>query len=281
MGQPAFTVQTPFGDPPIVVDLGGHKVTSDFTTTTPTFQAAVMVINGTLRNGTLAAPAFSIDGWFDHLKVPAGGGIGASEDFAKVTNSVFAGGSIRAGSNSEVSVYHSKFTNGSAISGNHEEGIHVYGSTFIGPGTGITTGDTFFRQDFVGSTFKSGSNGMTLSLSLAPAGAPSQIVANTVKDAPGDGISVFAPSSNTGIVVVGNTVTGSGGDGIKVNIVDNGNAATPPGGISITANNAAANAGYGIDVPTPGPDVTFTDGGGNAASGNGLGDCLNIACFPS
>src|SRR5262249_10185468 len=148
---------------------------------------------------------------------------------ARVTNSVISGGGIFAGDGS-IAVYHSKFTNGSSISG-HNADMHVVGNTFIGPGTGIFNVTAGFPQDIDANTFKNGSAGISIT-----GLASGRIAGNTIKSPGGDGIVVDSGSS-AGLFVVGNTVTGGAGDGIHVLADDNGSGPFLSD-VTLTANNA-------------------------------------------
>ena len=72
-------------------------------------------------------------------------------------------------------------------------------------------------------------------------------------------------------------ISDGNGDGIHVVTDDTGSGPFLIGG-TIRGNNTTRNARYGIELPAPGPSITFTDGGGNTAFRNSLGQCLNIAC---
>ena len=96
-----------------------------------------------------------------------------------------------------------------------------------------------------------------------------------------------SPITPTGNVVVRNDASGNAADGIRITAASRDttverNAADRNGldGIRVLSplttlirNNADRNAGWGIEA-VPG----VTDGGGNHARGNVLGQCMGVAC---
>jgi large repetitive protein len=86
---------------------------------------------------------------------------------------------------------------------------------------------------------------------------------------PGDGIVVDAETTNT--LLVRNDVRGFTGSGFPVYVGDGIRVESPS--TTITRNVSNDNGRWGI-LAVPG----VIDGGGNTASGNGLGQCLNVSC---
>ena len=148
-------------------------------------------------------------------------------------------------------------------------GNTVNGAGTFGPSDNIGFGvllDGASGNVLAGNEFRGG-RGPAIQIGADPDQVPpptatgNAVVRNDASDNAADGIRVTAASRDT--TVERNAADRNGGDGIHV--------LSPL--TTLTRNNADRNAGWGIEAV-----LGVTDGGGNHARGNALGQCTVVAC---
>jgi Periplasmic copper-binding protein (NosD) len=128
------------------------------------------------------------------------------------------------------------------------------------PSNSLDAGVALFGND--NQLTKNLASGNTLGFLMG--GSANRVEQNSALTNFGDGFSVIGGAGSTGNVLLGNLAAGNTGDGIDVD--------TP--GVQLTRNTANDNRELGIEA-VPGT----IDGGGNKASGNGNPlQCLNVFC---
>jgi nitrous oxidase accessory protein NosD len=179
-----------------------------------------------------------------------------------VNNSQFVRSSIVSGSQSNTYIYNSQFTegnisamwlwaSGTVINSCPAGAVAGFDINKYGAGVAQVSGNTI--------------RGCDIGIYLPGPEWESQVVGNLLS---GNriGLKYQAPSSAKTLEIAGNVLTKNTGDGL---------IGTGDGAVTITANSASNNSGHGINVT----GAQITDGGGNAASGNGVTPaCIGVVC---
>lgn len=283
---------------PIVVDLGGHTVSSSNAMPAMCGDLRVTIyinqVGVTLKNGRIVAPA-GATGVCDlgrqvqasNLILDAGewherpGG----SNVMTLRDSTFLHGAAFVATQNTTNLLNDAFLNGptgssapTAIS--ISQGAGAFASNFItGYGTGMSVGTTGGTPLTVRGNVILHS-GIGIDLNDEGIGT---IEGNLVVGSQGDGIFVHPIGATTGLVDH-NVVLFNGGDGIHFGATFPNPYATQPAPYTVTAtaNVAIANAKFGIETPgSTYPNIVVNDGGGNVALLNGATpQCLNITCTP-
>ncbi len=130
---------------------------------------------------------------------------------------------------------------------------------YAGIGGGLTSRDS--DDNLVDRNFDFSGGELAPGLQISGGSANTTLRRNELQGGGREGLFVGAEATNT--LVVRNEVRGFGGNGIQVDSPST----------TLTRNTSNDNGGWGI-LAVPG----VTDGGGNTASGNGAGQCLNVVC---
>jgi len=260
---------------PIIVDLGGHTITSTDST--------AYAIEGltTIRNGTIRAayidhePSGTMT--LQHMVIDGGE---TSVTFGEIDayNSTFIHDAALYGSGASIDAEHDVFIGGSSpytfALGGFQTSVTAVADTISGYDTGVSVWDTDSGVHLSGNHIErnrigvsTGGGGLTIT-----AGSLSK---NIISANSGDGI--FLGSGNT-LTISGNTLSLNGGDGIHIDTTDSVSYAAIH--LTMGGNKALMNAGWGVEVTGTEPTgLTVTDGGGNIAKQNVNGGCsAGIAC---
>lgn len=289
---------------PVVLDLGGHTIRGDGTGV----GVDIRHTTDTVENGTLAGFRTGV---LTHAFGPSEFEQGGPPTFVTLSRLQITGGRVGVALHSDSATYTQGLNvtiDHVAIDAMSKGGIRSYGtgglflavihSAITGSGLGISSGggETDLRANVI-----SGNAGPGLTTTSAVVD-----VVDTTVVANGSGIVVTSDPADDdsagddpgAVTIVGNVVDDNSGTGITLsgtigdgdllayNVTDdNGRARVDPGAgirvrlgssapdLTVSANTASGNRGWGIDVPG------VTDGGGNTASGNARGQqCRGVEC---
>jgi parallel beta-helix repeat protein len=263
----------------ITLDLGGHVVGGDDDISDHGVQNfggfdGVVVTNGEIRDfGVGARFSSSVASRFTGLTVTSNTGSAivlesGSPSGSIVRNSITNNnfGVILTGSSSMNEVSGNSIDNNAAsgllIATNSDQN-QVTRNSFFSNDEGIHVEDNSGSTAADGNVLRgnSASNHVTVGLNIGNGAVGTDVIRNDATGNAFDGVFVQSGAINT--VLLGNNSSNNNQDGIQVE-----SSAT-----TLTRNVANFNTGWGI-IAVAG----VTDGGGNRAKGNGLGQCLNVSC---
>jgi FG-GAP repeat/Bacterial Ig-like domain (group 1)/Right handed beta helix region len=250
-GEPALTIAADG----VTLDLAGHRIEIRGVGVLIEGHDGVTIMNGSI-GGPSGLPILIRDGnrnLLDHVSAGGGGAEAVrleGSDRNRIVGSRFGG------------------EGGGAVLVDGSDRNLIARNTFDELGLG---GSVLIRDSDANIISRNFARGGSLANAMTVAeGSDDTTLRRNVLEGPGgrDGIGVQAGTTNT--LIVRNRVRGFGyddgfhpGDGIQV---DSPSA-------TLTGNSSNDNVGWGI-LAVPG----VIDGGGNTASGNGAGQCLNVSC---
>ncbi|MGZ4786325.1 MAG: right-handed parallel beta-helix repeat-containing protein [Acidimicrobiales bacterium] len=256
-------------NPPLTIDLGGHKLTftdSSCAPGPPITRCDITDLSGsaTIRNGTVAG---SISLGENH-QAPARGTLSQLRVVGHVDlwgASTISSSQLYAG----VSAFGAVVLDHNTISGGvrvddtlRTTPLDIVDNVIVAsPGAGIDI-NVSFDFDRVGGTIES----------------------NTIRNSVGDGILIHGQGANGlgELHVTANNLVGNGGDGISYPQDNRFPSRVGIGPVVFARNTARHNAGHGIDIRdalTGDPAVGVFDGAGNTAKFNGLSPrCIGVDC---
>lgn len=273
---------------PVVLDLGGHTVTS--TSPEPVlgcYGGAICVgPQATLQDGTVdggVANSTNENTFQDLTFIDGGLSLEPAGGVPLVRANHFLGGSGIYSSQANPIIEDNVFQGpGSFAMHLKQSYATVMSNTVSGYDTGLFVADDTSGAIVENNVFDHNGTGIQIGgYGLTDTGG--HISNNRVMFNTGDGILIgLGPGTyppGIGFPITGNVVLANGGDGIHVTPLFDGAQ-----GLNTTlANNVTiGNAGLGINaLNSSPPDIVVTDGGGNQASENGNPEeCVNVSCAP-